>query len=133
MNDFSRPLNRHAHQMATSGTLGEIRMFTGHCHQDGLAKAPDRNWRLKADQGGALRPVGDIGTHRVDLSQFIPGPRATHVLAKPATFAPLGRARRGQAMPALVTGIAKCCSATPFCDAVLRSAQTGFWADVADV
>lgn len=82
------PLNQHAHQMATDGAFGQIRMVTGQYHQDWLAKPTDWNWRLKEDQGGALRSVGDIGTHWADLTQFITGLRPTQVLAELATFVP---------------------------------------------
>ncbi len=82
------PLNQHAHQMARVGAFGQILMVTGHYHQDWLARPTDWNWRLEADQGGTLRSVGDIGTHWVDLTQFITGLRATQVLADLATFVP---------------------------------------------
>jgi predicted dehydrogenase len=53
--------------------LGDIRFVTGHYHQDWLAKETDWNWRLESEMGGALRSVGDIGTHWVDLTGFITG------------------------------------------------------------
>ena len=82
------PLNQQAHGMAAEGSLGEMRLITGHYHQDWLAKATDWNWRLEADEGGALRSVGDIGTHWVDLVSFIIGQRVTAVFADLATFVP---------------------------------------------
>ncbi len=82
------PLNQHARGMVAAGDLGEIRMISGHYHQDWLAKDSDWNWRLDADEGGALRSVGDIGTHWVDLTSFITGQRAIAVLAELATFVP---------------------------------------------
>ncbi len=82
------PLNQHAGQMVHSGDLGAVRFVTGHYHQDWLAKPSDWNWRLETDQGGALRSVGDIGTHWLDLMQFVTGQRVTAVLADLATFIP---------------------------------------------
>jgi predicted dehydrogenase len=82
------PLNQHARQMAADGGLGEVRLVTGHYHQDWLAKATDWNWRLESGQGGALRSVGDIGTHWIDLTSFIAGMRPSAVLAELATFIP---------------------------------------------
>jgi predicted dehydrogenase len=82
------PLNQHARQMAADGELGEMRLVTGHYHQDWLAKATDWNWRLAADEGGALRSVGDIGTHWLDLTSFITGMRPSAVMAELATFIP---------------------------------------------
>jgi predicted dehydrogenase len=82
------PLNQHARQMVADGGLGEVRLVTGHYHQDWLAKATDWNWRLESEEGGALRSVGDIGTHWVDLTSFITGQRPSAVLADLATFIP---------------------------------------------
>ena len=83
------PLNQHARQMVQEGVLGDVRLVTGHYHQDWLAKPTDWNWRLEADQGGTLRSVGDIGTHWLDLVQFVTGQRITAVLADLATFVPV--------------------------------------------
>ncbi|MEO6300102.1 MAG: Gfo/Idh/MocA family oxidoreductase [Paracoccaceae bacterium] len=82
------PLNQQAHQMMVDGELGDIRLITGHYHQDWLAKPTDWNWRLEADQGGELRSVGDIGTHWMDLTSFITGLRPSAVLAELSTFIP---------------------------------------------
>ncbi len=82
------PLNQHARQMVAEGGLGDIRLITGQYHQDWLAKAGDWNWRLEGDKGGALRSVGDIGTHWLDLVTFIAGEKPVAVLADLATFLP---------------------------------------------
>ena len=82
------PLNQQARGMVAAGDLGDIRFVSGHYHQDWLAKPTDWNWRLESDQGGALRSVGDIGTHWVDLTSFITGLKASAVLAELATFIP---------------------------------------------
>jgi predicted dehydrogenase len=80
------PLNQHAHQLIREGGLGEIRFVTGHYHQDWLAKPTDWNWRLETEAGGALRSVGDIGTHWMDLTNFITGLTPVSVMADLATF-----------------------------------------------
>jgi predicted dehydrogenase len=82
------PLNQQAHGMVKAGELGEIRFVTGHYHQDWLAKPTDWNWRLRSEMGGALRSVGDIGTHWVDLTSFVTGLKAEAVMAELATFIP---------------------------------------------
>jgi predicted dehydrogenase len=66
------PLNQHAHGMMKAGELGDLRLITGHFHQDWLAKDTDWNWRLEAEEGGPLRSVSDIGTHWVDLTTSSP-------------------------------------------------------------
>jgi predicted dehydrogenase len=82
------PLNQQAHGMVRDGDLGDIRFISGHYHQDWLAKPTDWNWRLEADIGGALRSVGDIGTHWVDLTGFVTGLKAQAVMAELTTFLP---------------------------------------------
>ncbi|MBL9061880.1 Gfo/Idh/MocA family oxidoreductase [Tabrizicola sp.] len=82
------PLNQHAHGMMRAGDLGDLRLITGHFHQDWLAKDTDWNWRLEAEEGGPLRSVSDIGTHWVDLTNFITGQKPVSVIAELATFIP---------------------------------------------
>ena len=82
------PLNQQAHGMMKSGELGDLRLITGHFHQDWLAKDTDWNWRLEAEEGGPLRSVSDIGTHWVDLTNFITGQKPVSVIAELATFIP---------------------------------------------
>jgi predicted dehydrogenase len=81
-------LNQQARGMVAEGELGEIRLVTGHYHQDWLARETDWNWRLETDIGGALRSVGDIGTHWVDLTSFITGLRPSELFAELTTFIP---------------------------------------------
>jgi predicted dehydrogenase len=80
------PLNQHAHGMMRANELGDLRLITGHFHQDWLAKHTDWNWRLEAEEGGPLRSVSDIGTHWVDLTNFITGQKPVAVMAELATF-----------------------------------------------
>lgn len=82
------PLNQQAHGMVQAGELGDIRFVTGHYHQDWLAKPTDWNWRLESEIGGALRSVGDIGTHWVDLTSFVTGLKPEMVMAELTTFLP---------------------------------------------
>jgi predicted dehydrogenase len=89
------PLNQHAHEFAAGGGLGEIRLVTGRYFQDWLLLDTDWNWRLDPDRGGALRAVGDIGSHWLDLVSFITGQRITSVMADLATFIPTRRQPTG--------------------------------------
>jgi len=82
------PLNQHAHGMVQAGELGDVRFVTGHYHQDLLAKPTDWNWRLETEAGGALRSVGDIGTHWIDLTSFVIGQKVVQVMADLTTFIP---------------------------------------------
>jgi predicted dehydrogenase len=50
--------------------------------QDWLAPSGVRNWRLDESRGGPLRAMGDIGSHALDLSEFILDDRITRVFAR---------------------------------------------------
>ena len=80
------PLNQHAAQMVRDGGLGEIRLVSGHYFQDWLLLDTDWNWRLDPAEGGALRAVGDIGSHWLDLLGFLGDLRIEAVMADLATF-----------------------------------------------
>jgi predicted dehydrogenase len=80
------PLNQHAHELISDGGLGEVRLVTGRYFQDWLLLESDWNWRLQPDRGGALRAVGDIGSHWLDLMTFVTGQHVTEVMADLSTF-----------------------------------------------
>ncbi|MEO6206650.1 MAG: Gfo/Idh/MocA family oxidoreductase [Candidatus Limnocylindrales bacterium] len=80
------PLNQHAHDAVSAGEIGDVRLVTGRYFQDWLLLETDWNWRLQPDQGGALRAVGDIGSHWLDLMTFVAGQQVVAVMAELATF-----------------------------------------------
>jgi predicted dehydrogenase len=80
------PLNQHVATMVADGALGDVRLVTGRYFQDWLLYDTDWNWRLEADRGGALRAVGDIGSHWLDLTSFLTGLRVEAVMADLTTF-----------------------------------------------
>jgi predicted dehydrogenase len=89
------PLNQHVASLVRDGGLGEVRLVTGRYFQDWLLYDTDWNWRLERDQGGALRAVGDIGSHWLDLTTFVTGRRVESVMADLATFIPVRRKPAG--------------------------------------
>jgi predicted dehydrogenase len=80
------PLHQHVREIIAAGDLGDVRLVTGHYFQDWLLHDTDWNWRLDPDQGGALRAVGDIGSHWLDLMAFVTGQPIVSVMAGLATF-----------------------------------------------
>jgi predicted dehydrogenase len=80
------PLNQHARDFVSGGSLGDVRLISGRYFQDWLLMESDWNWRLEPERGGALRAVGDIGSHWLDLTTFISGRHVTSVMADLATF-----------------------------------------------
>lgn len=80
------PLHQHVRELVAGGGLGDVRYVTGRYFQDWLLLDTDWNWRLEPDKGGSLRAVGDIGSHWIDLVQFLTGRRIVEVMADLATF-----------------------------------------------
>jgi predicted dehydrogenase len=83
------PLHQHVREVVAAGELGDVRFVTGHYFQDWLLLDTDWNWRLEPDKGGALRAVGDIGSHWLDLVTFLTGQPIVSVMADLATFIPV--------------------------------------------
>ena len=80
------PLNQHAREFISDGGIGEVRFVTGRYFQDWLLLESDWNWRLQPDRGGALRAVGDIGSHWLDLMTYVTGQHVSSVMADLSTF-----------------------------------------------
>jgi predicted dehydrogenase len=83
------PLNQHVAGHVAGGGLGDVRLVTGRYFQDWLLLDTDWNWRLEKEQGGALRAVGDIGSHWLDLVTHLTGRRIEAVMADLTTFIPV--------------------------------------------
>ncbi|TWU48694.1 1,5-anhydro-D-fructose reductase [Rubripirellula tenax] len=75
------PLCHEAAARVSAPDFGDVLHITGSYVQDWLLKETDFNWRVMADVGGALRAVADIGTHWLDLVQFISGNKIVAVCA----------------------------------------------------
>jgi len=89
------PLHQHTREIVAAGDLGDVRFVTGHYFQDWLLHDTDWNWRLEPDKGGALRAVGDIGSHWLDLMAFVTGQPIVSVMADLATFVDVRQAPKG--------------------------------------
>ncbi len=90
------PLVQETRARVRAGDLGVVWNVHGGYLQDWLARPTDWNWRLETDKGGALRAVGDIGSHWMDLAQFVTGLRIVEVLADFATTIPVRRRPAGE-------------------------------------
>jgi predicted dehydrogenase len=89
------PLNLEARQRIHDGQLGSIYHVTGSYMQDWLLYDTDFNWRVLAQEGGKLRAIADIGTHWLDLVQFVTGLQVQSVCADLKTVLPVRRRPRG--------------------------------------
>jgi len=72
--------------LIAAGELGEILHVQGTYSQDWLLYDTDFNWRIDAKANGALRAVGDIGSHWMDMIQHLTGLPITALCADLATF-----------------------------------------------
>lgn len=75
------PLCHEAAARRKSGAVGELLHVNGSYVQDWLLRDTDYNWRVDAEDGGELRAVADIGTHWLDLIQFVTGQPIVSVCA----------------------------------------------------
>ena len=71
-----------------SGDIGKLLSVTGSYTQDWLLQVTDYNWRVEPDGHTNLRAVADVGTHWMDLAQFVTGLKIERVIADLATFHP---------------------------------------------
>ena len=85
------PVVQQMKAMIDSGAIGEIRVLHGAYLQDWLLYDTDYNWKVEPHAGVLTRAVADIGSHWVDMAQFLTGERVTEVFADLKTFIPYRR------------------------------------------
>jgi predicted dehydrogenase len=90
------PLAHQARALVGSGALGDVWSVHGSYLQDWLLYPTDWNWRLEPEKGGALRAVADIGSHWMDLAQWVSGRRIASVFADLETVIPVRRRPAGE-------------------------------------
>jgi predicted dehydrogenase len=83
------PMVQEARARVHAGGVGDIWNVHGGYLQDWLLLPTDWNWRLEPDKGGELRAVADIGSHWIDLAQFVTGLEVERVFADLATTIPV--------------------------------------------
>lgn len=82
------PLVHEARERVRSGTVGRLFHVNGSVAQEWLSRPSDYNWRVLTEQGGPLRALSDIGSHWLDLVQFITGRHVVAVCAHYVTVHP---------------------------------------------
>ncbi|OHB79988.1 MAG: dehydrogenase [Planctomycetes bacterium RBG_16_55_9] len=80
------PLMRQLRLMVDKGDVGEVFAVQGSYLQDWLFHATDYNWRLEPEQSGQSRAIADIGSHWMDLIEYVTGMKIREVCADFATF-----------------------------------------------
>jgi predicted dehydrogenase len=85
------PQVQQAQALVADGAVGQVWNVHGGYLQDWLLLPTDWNWRLEPEKGGELRAFADIGSHWLDLVQFVVGVRVESLLADLATTIPVRR------------------------------------------
>lgn len=75
------PMVRQMKTMRENGELGEIYSVMGSYLQDWLSLQTDYNWRLEPDKSGDSRAIADIGSHLLDITEYVTGLKITEVMA----------------------------------------------------
>lgn len=79
------PMVREARARVQAGETGRLLSITGGYLQDWLAEPLADDWRVSAELGGPSRAFADIGSHLVDLLEFVTGDRITRLNATTRT------------------------------------------------
>lgn len=75
------PMVRQAKALVDSGEYGPVNLIHGSYLQDWLLYEDDWNWRLESSKAGSSRAIADIGSHWLDLVQYVAGQRVTELCA----------------------------------------------------
>lgn len=75
------PLAFQMREMVKSGEVGDIYTIHGGYLQDWLFYDTDYSWRLESAVSGASRAFSDIGSHWIDLVEFVTGLKVVEVMA----------------------------------------------------
>lgn len=79
------PMVRQMRVLRQKGELGDVYSVMGSYLQDWLFFKTDYNWRLEPDQSGDSRAVADIGSHLLDMTEYVTGLKITAVMANFST------------------------------------------------
>ena len=79
---------QHARAMIAAGELGTVHTVWGTYLQDWLFLPSDYNWRLDPAVCGPSRAIADIGSHWIDLAEYVTGLRIARVIGSKSTVVP---------------------------------------------
>ena len=93
-NYTGHPLVRHARDLFAEGSMGQIRKVIVEYLQDFLMVPHEKlgqkqaAWRVDPAQSGIGGTMGDVGTHCVNLLEYVTGDPITELCADKSTFLP---------------------------------------------
>ena len=111
------PLVRQMKRMREKGELGNVYSIMGSYLQDWLFYATDYNWRLEPDKSGDSKAIADIGSHLIDLIEYISGLSITEVMADFSTVHPT----RKKPLKAIETYSGKVLNAEDYADVPIKT------------
>ncbi|WP_241095499.1 MULTISPECIES: Gfo/Idh/MocA family protein [unclassified Leucobacter] len=79
------PMVQEMRARLASGESGALLTVSGQYLQDWLLAPGDDNWRVATSAGGPSRAFADIGSHLVDLIEFVTGDRIARLVAATRT------------------------------------------------
>lgn len=79
------PMVREARARVRAGETGRLFTIRGEYLQDWMLGASEQNWRVDPAVGGPSRAFADVGSHLVDLVEFVTGDRISRVAARALT------------------------------------------------
>jgi len=82
------PAIQELRKYVLSGKLGTVYFIQGTFFQDWLSNEKDFNWRLLPEASGKSATLTDIGSHVLDLIQYITGQRINRLFAHLKTIIP---------------------------------------------
>ena len=83
------PMIRQMKVMREKGELGDVFSVIGSYLQDWLYFNTDYNWRLEPDKSGDSRAIADIGSHLMDIIEYVTGLKTVELLADFNTVHPV--------------------------------------------
>jgi len=93
-NYTGHPLVRHARELFKSGQMGTVRKVIVEYLQDFLMYPHEKEgqkqavWRVDPAQSGLGGTLGDVGTHALNLLEYVTGDPVTELCADKSTFLP---------------------------------------------
>lgn len=76
------PIPYRMRRMVQNGDLGQVYHVQGCYLQDWLQKKTDFSWKLLSSQCGKTRATADLGSHWMDLAEYVTGQKIKEVFAE---------------------------------------------------
>lgn len=89
------PASHQLRNMMKEGDLGEIYGIHGGYLQDCFSQESDFNWRMLSKNGGSTRVTSDIGSHWIDLAEYLMDSKVKEVFAEFQTDLPIRKMMQG--------------------------------------